>query len=87
MATIIIVDRIGRSSRIKEMAHGIDGDIVQMSMAYWPQEVARILNDRMEFQHPLVGMSHSKIRGYLKEAIQSVPLADYLPQVLKDKDK
>jgi len=79
MATIIIVDRIGRGSRIKDLAREIDGDIVQMSMTYWPQEVAQILNHRMEFQHPLVDMHRSEISNYLKEAMKSVPLADYLP--------
>ena len=78
MATIIIVDRIGRGSRIKDLAREMDGDIVQMSMTYWPQEVAQILNHRMEFQHPLVDMHRSEISNYLKEAMKSVPLADYL---------
>ena len=66
MATIIIVDRIGRGSRIRDLAREVEGDIVQMSMAYWPQEVAQILNREMEFQHPLVDMRRSEIRGYLK---------------------
>ena len=79
MATIIIVDRIGRGSRIKELAREMDGDIIQMSMTYWPQEVAHVLNHRMDFQHPLVDMPHAEIGNYLKEAMKSVPLADYLP--------
>ncbi len=79
MATIIIVDRIGQRSRIKDMARDVGGDIVQMSMGYWPQEVAQILNREMEFQHPLVDMPRSEIRNYLKEAIEGVPLTDYLP--------
>ncbi len=79
MATIIIVDRIGQGSGIKDMAQEIGGDIVQMSMTYWPQEVAQILNHRMKFQHPLVDMHRSEISSYLKEAMKSVPLVDYLP--------
>jgi hypothetical protein len=78
MATIIIVDRIGQGSRIRDLAREVEGDIVQMSMAYWPQEVAQILNREMDFQHPLVDMRRSGIRGYLKEAMKGVPLADYL---------
>jgi len=79
MATIVIVDRIGRGSRIKDMARELDADIVQMSMTYWPQDVAQILNRRMGFQHPLVDMPRSEVGSYLKETIESVPLADYLP--------
>jgi len=79
MATVIIVDRIGRGSRIKDLAHEVNGDIVQMSMAYWPQEVAQILNRRMEFEHSLVDMPRSEIRDYFREAMKDVPLADFLP--------
>jgi hypothetical protein len=78
MATIIIVDRIGEGSRIKTLANRIDGDIVQMSMGYWPQEVAQILNQRMGFVHPLVSMERSKIPDYLQTAMQSVPLELFL---------
>lgn len=79
MATVIIVDRIGKGSKIKDLARRVDGDIVQMSMAYWPQEVAQILNRRLEFEHPLVNMPRSEIGDYLKEAVKDVPLADFLP--------
>lgn len=79
MATLIIVDRIGPGSKIVDLARRADGDIVQMSMAYWPQEVAQILNRRMEFEHPLVNMPRSEISDYLREAIKDVPLADFLP--------
>lgn len=78
MATIIIVDRIGPGSRIKEMAQGVDGDIVQMSMGYWPQEVAQILHQRTGFEHPLVTLSHKKVRAYLREAIQQIDLTAFL---------
>lgn len=78
MATIIIVDRIGKGSKIKDIARSINGDIVQMSMAYWPQEVARVLNDRINFQHPLLDMQQSEIRNYLRDSMTSVPLTDYL---------
>lgn len=78
MATIIIVDRIGEGSRIKNLARRADGDIVQMSMAYWPQEVAQILKERLGFEHPLVNMERSKIREYLSKEIQKVPLENFL---------
>jgi len=79
MATLVIVDRIGKGSRIKGLARRVDGDIVQMSMAYWPQEVAEVLNQRMGFEHPLVGMDRSRIRDYLSKEMQKVPLEEFLP--------
>jgi hypothetical protein len=78
MATIIIVDRIGKGSRIKDLAHRVEGNIVQMSMTYWPQVVAQILNERMGFEHPLVNMNLSEIRDYLTEEIKNVPLEAFL---------
>ena len=79
MATIIIVDRIGRGSKIKNLALKADGNIVQMSMAYWPKEVAGILNERLGFEHPLVKMPRTEIKSYLSEAIKTVPLESFLP--------
>jgi hypothetical protein len=80
IATIIIVDRIGRGSKIQAQAHRVGGDIVQMSMAYWPQEVARILHERLDFEHPLVTMPRSEIRQYLAEAMATVPLEAFIVQ-------
>lgn len=78
MATIIIVDRIGPKSNIQELANRIEGDVVQMSMAYWPQEVAKILEQRMGFNHPLVYMPRNEVHNYLSEAIRHVNLENYL---------
>lgn len=78
MATIIIVDRIGEGSRIKELARRVEGDIVQMSLAYWPQEIAQILHQRMGFEHPLVNMPRTDIHAYLAETIKTVPLETFL---------
>ncbi len=79
MATIIIVDRIGKGSKIQDLARRVDGDIVQMSMGYWPQQVAHILNREMGFEHPLLDMPHTEIGRYLKNAMQNVPLENFLP--------
>ncbi|MCO5190030.1 MAG: CfrBI family restriction endonuclease [Anaerolineae bacterium] len=81
MATVIIVDRIGPKSNIRDLAKRIDGDVVQMSMAYWPQEVAQILHKRMAFEHPLVFMPRKEVHDYLSEAINNVDLENYLRAV------
>lgn len=78
MATIIIVDRIGAKSRIPELAKMIDGDIVQMSMAYWPQEVAKLLRDRMGFTHPLVSMKQTEVGPYLRGELAKVNLMQFI---------
>jgi len=70
-------------SKIKSLARKADGDIVQMSMAYWPKEVAKevanILHERMGFEHSLVRMPRTIIKDYLVEAMKTVPLENFLP--------
>jgi hypothetical protein len=78
MATIIIVDRIGRNSRIEQLAKRVDGTIIQMSMACWPQLVAQELNRVLGFQHDLVSMSQTEVAPFLKQRLASVPLEDFV---------
>lgn len=78
MATIIIVDRIGKNSRIVEMAHAVNGSIVQMSATYWPQQVARLLKNALGFEHELMDMDQAKIEDYLREKLSTVPLTSFI---------
>lgn len=78
MATIVIVDRLGKGSRVEELAHQIGGSVVQMSASYWPQEVVRLLKQAVGFEHPLINMEQSQIEGYLKEKLQEVPIESFL---------
>lgn len=78
MATIIIVDRIGEKSRIVEMARRVNGSIVQMSATYWPQQVAGLLKNTLDYDHELVSMEQSNIEDYLKEKLKSIPLESFL---------
>ena len=74
MSTIVLVDRIGEQSRIAEMAKAIDGDIVQMSMTHWPQEVARILEYRIGLKHPITKMPAAESLRYVKTCMKTVDL-------------
>lgn len=63
MATIIIVDRLGKNSRVERMARNVGGEIVQMSAAFWPQVVARLLEENLEgYKHELANMSEDDRR-------------------------
>lgn len=81
MATIIIVDRIGARSNIVELAHRVNGHIIQMSAAYWPQEVARYLHKIFGFEHELQDMNQGQITDYLREKLSSVPLESFLGNI------
>jgi len=78
MATIILVDRIGRGSRIARLAQEIGGTIIQMSMGYWPQQVVQVLHREIGFKHELLTMDEGQIAAYLKSRLQEVPLQDFI---------
>ncbi len=78
MATIILVDRIGAGSRIERLAKDVEGTIIQMSAGYWPQQVAQILNQTLGFTHPLVKMEQGIVGDFLAEAINQVPLEEFI---------
>lgn len=78
MTTIVLVDRIGERSRISEMAKNIDGHIVQMSMAHWTREVARILDEKLHFKHPIVQMDDRDSLRYIKDNMKNVDLREIM---------
>jgi len=78
LATFVIVDRIGAGSRIEELAHRVDGTIIQMSMSYWPQILARELRSKVGYAGELVSMESSKIEPYLRRKIAAVPIESLL---------
>ena len=78
MATFIIVDRVGEGSRIVELARQIDGIIIQMSMAFWPREVAKGLQDAVGLKHELIDMPTSQISDYLKDKMADAPIEQFI---------
>jgi hypothetical protein len=78
MATIILIDRIGRNSGIEGLAKRVDGTIIQMSASYWPQQVARILNQTCGLKHALVDMPQEHIGDFLRDKLAQVPLEDFI---------
>ncbi len=84
MATIVIVDRLGKGSHVEELARRIGGTVVQMSASYWPQAVAHLLKQAFGFEHPLINMEQSQIEDYLKEQLQEVPIETFLKNLPVD---
>ncbi len=76
LATIILCDTIGKGSRINQLAERINGNIVQMSMTYWPKEVASVLHEKMGYSHEILKIKNSEIqRGNLSKPLHSLFLA------------
>jgi len=92
MATIIIVDRVGEKSSVPELARQLkNGHVVQMSAAFWPQQVAGILKSIFpDFNDPLIAMDPNEIEIYLKKKLENVPIEAFLPipkQIKRNKSK
>lgn len=79
LATIILVDRIGTGSRIEELAQEVHGKIIQMSANYWPQQVAQVLSETVDLQHPLIGMPQSQVGTFLAQALSTIDITTFLP--------
>lgn len=75
MKTIIIVDRIGKGSRVKELAEEIDGVVVQMSFTDWAQALGNELEATLpEYVNPLKNLSHSEYAEAIKRGVAAAPL-------------
>ena len=77
MTTLIIVDRIGEGSRISDMATEIGGNIVQMSMSFWVEEVAQILNDNTGFNHEILKMTDKDSLKFIRDSVAGVELRNF----------
>lgn len=82
MGTIILVDTIGKRSRISQLAEKIHGTIIQMSMAYWPKLVAIELNNKLGFNHDLVKMPENRVQQFLKDKMLEIPLESFITKVI-----
>ncbi len=80
MATIIIVDSIGANSRIESLAERIDGSLVQMSGAYWPRTVARILHDKIGYQDEILNVSGRELHDLLRQRLETVDFGNLVKQ-------
>ncbi len=78
MSTIILVDRIGEGSRIVEMAKEINGTIVQMSMTYWVQEVAKVLSEKLEFKNSILKMKPDQSLDFVENEMKKIDLKKFM---------
>ncbi len=82
--TFIIVDRLPKTGKTEEAAKRIQAEIIQMSMQYWPRDLAQRLGNRLGFKHKLQTMPDSKIADYLERELASLRIQDFLVGVLPE---
>ncbi|MBI5525592.1 MAG: CfrBI family restriction endonuclease [Deltaproteobacteria bacterium] len=76
--TIIIVDRVGRSSALEDQAKRAGAHVIQMSMNYWPKQVAQVLGSRCSYEHRVARLPDNKIADYFRSKLRSVHLEDFV---------
>jgi hypothetical protein len=76
--TFIVVDRLPDTSKTRKAAKKIGAEIIQMSMQYWPRDLAQRLERRLGYRHELGSMSDERISEYLKARLTSIPIEEFL---------
>jgi hypothetical protein len=76
--TFIVVDRLPDTSKTRQAADKIGAEIVQMSMQYWPRDLAQRLEGRIGYKHRLTRMPDFKIGEYLRERLAAISIENFL---------
>lgn len=78
VASFIIVDRIGKGSRIPQIAKQVGATVIQMSMGYWVRLLAQELERQTGYQHELVHMPDEHVENYLRLKLKEVPIEQFV---------
>lgn len=78
VASFIVVDRIGRGSRIPQIAKQVGATVIQMSMGYWVRTLAQELEKQTCYHHELANMPDKDIEGYLMRKLKEVPIEQFV---------
>lgn len=76
--TFIIVDRMPDTQKTAEAARKAGSEIVQMSMQFWPQELARRLKARLGYEAEILKIPEDELSDYLAEKIARISILDFL---------
>lgn len=76
--TFIIVDRLPKTGKTQQAAEAIGAEIIQMSMKYWPRDLAQRLGARLGIKHELQKMADGKIGDYLERKLDVIPVQEFL---------
>ncbi len=76
--TFIIVDRMPETKKTAEAAKKTGSEVVQMSMQFWPHELAGRMKTRLGHQAEILDVSEDSLSDYLAEKIAPIPILDFL---------
>jgi len=76
--TFIIVDRMSDTGKTREIAEQAGSEIVQMSMQFWPKELASRMAVRLGYESEILSISESDMHDFLETKLRTIPLLDFL---------
>jgi hypothetical protein len=82
--TFIIVDKLPKTGKTQRAAEAVSAEIIQMSMQYWPRELAQKLGERLGFRHELQEMPDDQIKDYLAGKLKGIDVQDFLSGVSQE---
>lgn len=77
-ATCIIVDRVGESSALEDQAKRAGAKIIQMSMSYWPVELAQWLSDKFKYKSDILTCKQADLPALLKNKLAAVSFENFV---------
>lgn len=80
--TFIVVDKMPTTPRTLEAARQAGSEIVQMSMQFWPQDLARRLHTRLGYKADILAVPEAELSDYLAQHMRSMSLLRFLGSVM-----
>lgn len=75
--TIIVVDRLPRTNKTLAAAEALNADIIQMSMKFWPLELAQKLKAQ-GWKSPLLSVSEAEVSDWIDCKIATVSVLPFI---------
>jgi len=76
--TIVIVDRLPQTGKTMSVANAVGADIIQMSMQYWPRELAHRLAIQTGSNYEMQAISDRDMKSYIGTKMMDVNLFDFV---------
>jgi len=80
-ATCIIVDRLGEGTGLEAQAHRAGARLIQMSMSYWPRELAEWLAARFKHKSDIADCKLEDLPAVLKKKLADVSFDSFVQGV------
>lgn len=82
--TFIIVDRMPDTTKTNDAARLTGSQIIQMSMQFWPLELAKRLKDIFGYEAEILSIPEPELNEYLAIKMAAIPILGFLNKIRVD---